>query len=278
MKPAGYWCDYNNIRNEALKYKLYKDFCRECPVGYIYAKRMGWVDDFDWLKKRYTVDLNKHEHWVYAYIDEENKYVYVGLTKDKRRHYNHNTRKNNKGEYTSTAKRYFESVNKPLPQPIILKEGLNAEEAQYYEDYFVKKYKSEGWNIINVSATGIGTGSLGFNEHLKKWNIETVTELAKTYKTGAELARKSRNAYEYARDNGLLETFEWMTSRQKQRFYKNWTEEQFVEYFNQFNNRRECFSDKTSASMFNFAYRRFELKGVKWYHREKIFDPNRLEK
>ena len=69
-----------------------------------------------------------------------------------------------------------------------------------------------------------------------------------------------------------------MESRQKQRFYKNWTEEQFVEYFNQFNNRRECFSDKTSASMFTFAYHRFELKDVKWYNRRIALDPNWIEK
>ena len=278
MRPAGYWCDYNNIRNEALLYETYHDFIVNCHVGWKYAKRMGWVDDFDWLKKRYTVDLNKHEHWVYAYVDEENKYVYIGLTRSKSRHKQHNTRKNGNGEYESTAKRYFESVNKPLPKPIILKNGLNAEEAQYYEDYFVKKYESEGWNLINVGCTGVSTGSLGFNEHFKKWNIESVTELAKTCKTGAELASKSSRAYEYARDNGLLETFDWMASRQKQRFYKNWTEEQFVEYFNQFNNRHECFSDKTSASMFTFAYHRFELKDVKWYHRRKKVDPSYIEK
>ena len=218
------------------------------------------------------VDLNKHEHWVYAYIDEENKYVYVGLTKDKRRHYNHNTRKNNKGEYESTAKRYFESINKPLPQPIILKDGLNAEEAQYYEDYFVKKYESEGWNILNIGATGIGRGALGGGFY--KWNDENVTKVAKTCKTLKEFYRNYEGAYKYARDNGLLETFDWI----KQRFYKNWTEEQFVEYFNQFNNRRECFSDKTSASMFNFAYHRFELKDVKWYNRRKALDPSYIEK
>lgn len=277
-KSRGYWQNYDNIRNEALKYDLYRDFSRECHDGCEYARRIGWIDDFDWLKKRYTVDLNKHEHWVYAYVDEENKYVYIGLTREKTRHKQHNTRKNNKGEYTSTAKRYFESVNKPLPKPIILKNDLNAEEAQYYEDYFVKKYKSEGWNIINISATGINSGSLGFNTNFKKWNNETVTELAKTCKTGAELASKSNRAYEYARDNGLLETFDWMESRQKQRFYKNWTEEQFVEYFNQFNNRTECYADKTSKAMLNFAYNRFELKGVKWYHRRKSFDANRIEK
>ena len=155
---------------------------------------------------------------------------------------------------------------------------MNAEEAQYYEDYFVKKYKSDGWNIINISATGINTGSLGFNTNFKKWNNETVTELAKTCKTGAELESKSNRAYEYARDNGLLETFDWMESRQKQRFYKNWTEEQFVDYFNQFNNWTECYADKTSKAMFNFAYNRFELKGVVWYHRRKPFNPNCIEK
>ena len=89
-KLPGHWRNYDNIRNEALLYETYHDFLVNCRDGWKYAKRMGWVDDFDWLKKRYTVDLNKHEHWVYAYIDEENKYVYVGLTKDKRRHRNHN--------------------------------------------------------------------------------------------------------------------------------------------------------------------------------------------
>ena len=208
-KPAGYWQNYDNIRNEALQCETYHDFMVNCNDGWRYAKQMGWIDDFDWLKKRYTVDLNKHEHLVYAYVDEENKYVYIGLTRSKSRHKQHNTQKNDKGEYTSTAKRYFESVNKPLPKPIILKNGLNAEEAQYYEDYFVKKYESEGWNIINVSATGIGTGSLGFNEHFKKWNNETVTELAKTCKNKTELSNKSYAAYRFARDTGLIETFEW---------------------------------------------------------------------
>ena len=176
----------------------------------------------------------------------------------------------------STAKRYFESVNKPLPQPIILKDGLNAEEAQYYEDYFVKKYESEGWNILNIGATGIGRGAIGGGFY--KWNDENVTKVAKTCKTLKEFYRNYEGAYKYARDNGLLETFDWMESRQKQRFYKNWTEEQFVEYFNQFNNRPECFSDKTSASMFTFAYHRFELKDVKWYHRRKKVDPSYIEK
>ena len=97
MRPAGYWCDYNNIRNEALLYETYHDFLVNCRDGWKYAKRMGWVDDFDWLKKRYTVDLNKHEHWVYAYVDEENKYVYIGLTRSKSRHKQHNTRKNGNG-------------------------------------------------------------------------------------------------------------------------------------------------------------------------------------
>ena len=49
-KRRGYWQDYDNIRNEALKYKLYKDFSRECPDGRKYTKRMGWIDDFIGLR------------------------------------------------------------------------------------------------------------------------------------------------------------------------------------------------------------------------------------
>ena len=30
--------------------------------------------------------------------------------------------------------------------------------------------------------------------------------------------------------------------------------------------------------MFNFAYHRCELKGVKWYHRRKPFNPSYIEK
>ena len=32
-------------------YDLYRDFSRECHDGCKYAKRMGWLDDFDWLKE-----------------------------------------------------------------------------------------------------------------------------------------------------------------------------------------------------------------------------------
>ena len=68
----------------------------------------------------------------------------------------------NKNEHSerSLFNFYFEK-NLPIPEPIILKENLTPIEAQYYEGYYVEKYRNEGWKILNKAKTGIAKSSIG---------------------------------------------------------------------------------------------------------------------
>ena len=55
---------------------------------------------------------------------------------------------------------YFER-NLPIPEPIILEENLTPIEAQFYEGYYVEKYRNEGWNVLNKAKTGVAKSSIG---------------------------------------------------------------------------------------------------------------------
>lgn len=95
-----------------------------------------------------SYDERKEEHnsTVYAYVDENNKVAYVGLTIDK------NSRKrSHKYGSNSAVRKYF---GKNIPEPIILKDGLTVLESQYYEDYYKKQYANDGYTLLNVAATG----------------------------------------------------------------------------------------------------------------------------
>lgn len=110
--------------------------------------------------KPHSYDERKEEHnsTVYAYVDEDNKVAYVGLTIDK-----NSRKKSHKYGSNSAVRKYF---GKNIPEPIILKDGLTVLESQYYEDYYKKQYANDGYNLLNVAATGKNVGSIG---GIAKW-------------------------------------------------------------------------------------------------------------
>lgn len=82
--------------------------------------------------RNYDERKEEHNSTVYAYVDEDNKVAYVGLTIDK-----NSREKKHKYEANSAVRKYF---GKNIPEPIILKDGLTILESQYYEDYYKKQY------------------------------------------------------------------------------------------------------------------------------------------
>lgn len=63
QKPNGYWNNYDNNRNEALKYKTKYEFQDKCNSAYSAALKNGWLDTYDWFE---TTQKPK------GYWDEEN--------------------------------------------------------------------------------------------------------------------------------------------------------------------------------------------------------------
>ena len=218
-KPNGYWQNYDNCYEEAKKYKSRSEFVANCGGAYNAALHNGWIDDYTWLVSPTVRKHSGSKFVIYAYEDYENKVVYVGLSKDlKRRHRAHINGSMHKGKrvYDNLYK-YFQAVGKEIPSPIIKIDDLSAEDAQYYEDWYKKAYANEGWTLINKAKTGVGSSSLGLS--IEKWDEESCREASKKYKSRSEFAVCEHAAYEKARENGWLETYEWLEHVIKPRKY-----------------------------------------------------------
>ena len=99
---------------------------------------------------------------------------------------------------------------------IILEKKLSLEEGLEKEDYYVNKYREEGWNILNKAKTGKKSGSLGSIGN-GKWNRKTCYEEAKKYKTRNEFQKRSNSAYNAARRNGWLDDYTWFINGYRKR-------------------------------------------------------------
>ena len=87
---------------------------------------------------------------------------------------------------------------------------LTIDESAYWEDYYKNKFRNEGYTLLNVAATGVGTGSIG---GISKWSSrEAVFEEARKYSSRTEFKRKSGGAYNHALSNGWLDEMSWLTT------------------------------------------------------------------
>lgn len=196
VKPKGYWDDYDVCYAAASECETRSEFQSKYSVAYTNALKNDWFNAYYWIKKTTHKD---DDYWIYAYEDEENKVVYVGLTFREKRHKEHKKHKKD------TARLYFESINKPLPEPRVKMDGLNAEDAQYYEDWYKEKYAEAGWKVLNRAKTGVGSGSLGSG--VIKWDYERCKEEALKYKTKREFEIGCASAYKVASKNKWLNDF-----------------------------------------------------------------------
>ena len=203
-KPYGYWSIKEHCEDAAKKCRNIREFGMKYRAALRQTKIHGWVDD---ISKKYFTDkkmfpsFNSPIHFVYAYEITENKCVYVGRTTSMKRRDNSHR---NPGE-NDTLYRFCRNLNIELPEPIIKEQNLTAEESQDKENYWVLKYVSEGWYVINKMPTGIGSGSLGATA--KKWTYDTCKELASTCKNKEEFKKKSSRAHNVSRENGWINEF-----------------------------------------------------------------------
>ena len=145
---------------------------------------------------------------IYAYEDPDNKIAYVGLTVDlKNRHSKHKCGCVRHGvRKLDVLGKYFQTIGKPLPNPIIKIEDLySPEDAKYFENWYRELYEINGWTVLNIAKTGIGKSSIGGSH--RKWTEKTIKDEIK--KLGCvsrwELGVKNESAYQAAHDLGIIE-------------------------------------------------------------------------
>lgn len=266
----GYWTE-ENVWSVANMYTNKYEFSINEPVAYKWASYYGILDKMNWMKcLTYNERCNNHDSEVYAYIDEERKVAYVGLSID----FEHRKR-THKSQKNSAVKRYF---GKKPPKPIILKTNLTIDESRYWEDYYKKFYLKTGFKILNIAPTGTNTGSIG---GIPKWSSrESVFEESHKYKSRSEFKRKSGGAYNHALSNGWLDEMIWL--KVPPRIVK-WTREKVFEESHKYQYRGEFCNSSPQA--YKVALRNNWLEEMTWikikhkpanyWTKEKVFEESR---
>ena len=188
----------------AKKCKSKSEYQNKCQACYKKAKETGLLNTFTWFKHPVVTkqDANAKIYWIYGYFDNDNKSVYIGLTKRKYRDKQHRSFAHNKG-YDSVMS-YFININKELPPQTIIEKDLTSSEAQKKEEYYIDYYRQNGWNIINKAKAG-SLGSAGY-----KWDKETILKESKKYATLKEFLYKSPTCYAAAKKFNLLKMMTWL--------------------------------------------------------------------
>ena len=105
---------------------------------------------YDWFLYKIAVCDNDDKcYMIYAYFDEYNKCVYIGLTKNLGRR-----KSAHKNNISSAVNKHFSSINKEIPQPVVLEKGLTAMEATEREGYWLDFYVNKGYKKLNRCKTG----------------------------------------------------------------------------------------------------------------------------
>lgn len=237
------------------------DFKEKFPGEYYAALRNKWMKEMTWLKpkKMKKFDENSKNYVIYVYSDEKLNVAYIGLTNNIQQR--HSAHKNNVRQ-SETVGMFFRKKGTPLPEPIILKEGLDVIEAQFYEGYFVEKYKNNGWKLLNKKEVGLGKSNVGGG--YVKYTKEVVTELAQKFTKISEFRKCEHGAYDIARKKGWIYEFEWFEEMYKPRKYYT-TEEilacsQKYEYMKDFR--------KNDYDIYKIAKERGLLKEMTWLKRQ----------
>ena len=249
----GYWTP-ERVWDVAKQYSNKEDFRKNEPVARTWASKYGLLDKMSWMRcPTYDERRENRDSEVYAFIDEVNKVAYVGLSIDT------NQRKRaHKSDKKSAVKKYF---GKNVPEPKVLMTKLTIDESTYWEDYYKKKYSKEGYTLLNVAATGLGTGSIG---GISKWSSkEVVFEESRKYHSRAEFRKKAGGAYNHAESNGWLDEMSWLQTPPRP---IKWTKEKVFEESHKYHYMGEFCNGSTRA--YNVAKENGWLEEMNWI-REK---------
>ena len=244
---------------EAKKYNSRTEFSKGCKGAYKVALKNGWLDNYTWFKKDLDPYKNKRDN-VYCYIFESLNSIYVGRTIDvNKRNKEHNIKTD------STVYKFAQKYNIVIPQITILETNLSLEQGREKEDFYVTKYKSEGWNVLNRAKTGKNCGSLGGLGY-GKWNKKTCYQEAKKYKSRSEFEKGNASAYMRARKEGWLDNYTWFEEKKQPNGY-------WENYKNNYNEARNYKSrsefQKGCVGAYEVALKKGWLDNYTWFEEKQ---------
>lgn len=145
----------------ALGYKTRTEFQKGNRSAYNRAFNEGWLDD---ICGHMEIENKWNQRLVYVYTFADG-YAYVGLTDDIKRRKNEHLHKYTHKKLSPVLRHHRETgLNYEYKE---LTGWLDAETAAKVEDDYIKKYKAEGWKMLNRMRGG-GLGGNVRKEHKAK--------------------------------------------------------------------------------------------------------------
>ena len=251
VKPHGYWTKAQ-CHKEALKYKTRKEFHKKSKSAASAAGRNGWLDEICSHMKAVGNNF-KRKIYVFLFTD---KTAYVGLAQDPEGRYRQHLRDKRSPIYKQAK------VNGIAFEYHLLTDWLHKDVAGKVEDFFINKYKEDGWTMLNRQRGG----NLG--GRTKKYNPEQLQEEADKYEYIDDFREGSPLAYGYIIANHMFEDYcAKMKPGKSSRLY--WTLERAIAVVPECKNRRALIKKYPKAWE---LLRKAELLD-KYYPLEKVNGP-----
>ncbi len=178
----------------ALACKRRSEFAVKYKGEYFKALREGWLDE---ICAHMKVVGNRYKRCIYAYVFEESKYVYVGLTGDiEKRDKEHRVR------LSSSVYRFAAKNNLSIPPIQQMSDYLQKEDAAILEGEILKQYIAKGYRPINITKTG------GLGGHLQNdgYTFEQCEEASTKYSKRSEWKKQDYPTYYIASKLGWIDT------------------------------------------------------------------------
>lgn len=200
---------------------------------------------------------------VYCYEFPHYNAVYVGRCLQRRINTRHSEHK--RGLFMG-IKRTGDSVfdfakeNRiDVPRLKILEKGLELEDSCEKEQYYIDRYKKNGWIIINKAKSGRGIGSVGCLGH-GIWNFNTSYEEALKYKSKNEFMTKNPTVYFLALRNKWMKSYFWLTDKNEER---KWTYNKCKEEALKYKTKKEFSTNNNKA--YSAAVRHGWISTFDWF-------------
>lgn len=188
LKKHNYW-EKEVCIEESLKYDNLRDFKKGCPSALVTMRKNGWLSEV----KHFKPLGNLYKRYIYS-IEFSDKSVYVGLSYDIYKRLRQHIL--NEG---TVSKHIKNSSNLTYKLKKLSEETLEISEAQKEERFWITKYEELGWSVINKNKGG------AIGSKIRKWNLNTLTEVALKYSSIKEFRSEDSSAYSSAKSLKLLD-------------------------------------------------------------------------
>jgi hypothetical protein len=179
--PSDHVWTLQDAKKEAKKYKFRGEL--RSVNNHLYR----WIKTHKWEGKCYPhmKEFNLAKRHIYAEEFENSKTAYIGLScQIERRHNAHLGKESRYGEITSPVYHHMKQTGEEPKLKILTRRPVNSENAGEVENSYIKKYKDNGWKLLNTAKAG----SLGSMR--PKWTYKKFQKIKKECKTQEEFHKK----------------------------------------------------------------------------------------